>query len=95
MDFDTLPDRSLRRYKELYHLPVKDSMTMNGFLLGSELGRRTFSYKNKDRVTKPELAGLVKRHVFSQPVKEAEIITNFLYKVNNEDKAFKLSFKSP
>jgi histone deacetylase complex subunit SAP30 len=95
MDFDTLPDQTLRDYKELYHLPMKSAYTMNGYLLASDIGKKTLSYKNRDRVAKPELAAAVKRHMLSQPVKESEIVTNFLYKVSNQDKAFKLSFKNP
>ena len=95
MDFETLPIKTLREYKDLYHLPLEDALTMNGYMLESETGKKTWSYKHKNRVTKPTLAAAVKKHFVSQPVKESEIITNFLYKANNQDKAFKLNFKSP
>lgn len=94
MDFESLPDESLRKYRDQYNLPVKSSLSQEGFLLTSEIGKKSLSYKSRDRVTKAELAENVKKHFLSQPVRESEIITNFLYKVNNQDKAFKLDFKN-
>jgi histone deacetylase complex subunit SAP30 len=92
LDFETLPDSVLRKYKDHYNLNKKSSLSQEGYLLGSELGRKTQSYKNKDRIAKPELASAVEKHFMAQHPKESEIVTNFLYKVNNQDKAFKLSF---
>lgn len=93
LDFDQLSTEELRRYKAHYQLPIKTSMTMPGYLIGSSTGKKTYSFKHKDRVSKHELSGAVKKHFMAQPVKESEIITNFLYKVNNQDKSFKLNFK--
>ncbi|KAH3669022.1 hypothetical protein WICMUC_005121 [Wickerhamomyces mucosus] len=93
MDFDSFPNEVLRKYRDHYRLPVKSSLTVDGFLLESEIGKKSSSYKNKNRIRKDELANAVKKHFNSQTVKESEVLTHFLYKVNNQDKAFKLSFK--
>ncbi|CCH41936.1 Transcriptional regulatory protein [Wickerhamomyces ciferrii] len=94
LDFDSFPDEALRKYRDHYGLPVKSSLTTNGYLLASEIGKKTYSFKSRDRVTKPDLANAVKKHFSTQTVKESEIITNFIYKANNQDKAFKLNFKN-
>lgn len=94
LDFDSLPDKTLRKYRDHYNLPVKNSFSMDGYLLASEIGKKSYSYRNRDRITKPELSNAVKKHFLSQTVKESEIITNFIYKVNNQEKAFKLNFKN-
>ncbi len=94
LNFESLPDITLRKYRDHYNLPAKSSLSTDGYLLASEIGKKSYSYKNRDRVTKPELASAVKKHFMSQTVKESEIITNFIYKVNNQDKAFKLNLKN-
>lgn len=93
MDFSSLPDDTLRKYSHMYKLPNDSALTMAGYLLESETGKKTHAFKNKTRVSKPELASTVKKHLLAQPIKESEVITNFLYKVNNQDKAFKLNFR--
>jgi len=94
LDFDSLPNKTLRKYRDHYNIPVKSSLSTDGYLLASEIGKKSYSYKNKDRVSKPELSSAVKKHFLNQTVKESEIITNFIYKVNNQDKAFKLNVKN-
>lgn len=94
LDFESLPDETLRKYRDHYNLPVKSSLSTDGYLLASELGKKSYSFRNKDRITKPELASVTKKHFLAQTVKESEIITNFIYKVNNQDKAFKLNLKN-
>lgn len=92
LDFESYPETFLRKYKDHYNLTKKSCMSQEGYLLESEIGKKTQSYKNKDRITKPELANAVEKHFSAQHPKESEIVTNFLYKVNNQDKAFKLNF---
>ncbi len=86
MDFDSLPLPVLRKYNYLHGLNTPSALSHNGSLLDSEIGRRTYSYKHKNRISKKELAGAVKNHVLSQPVRESEIIVDFLYAVHNQSK---------
>lgn len=95
LDFEKLDDQELRNYAK-YHLQdfkeVKSCLTLPGYLLESKIGEKTYSFLNKNRVSKKELAGVCKRHFNNLNVKETEVITNFIYKVNNQDKLFKLKF---
>ncbi|AMD22403.1 HGR064Wp [Eremothecium sinecaudum] len=99
LEFEEDSDDFLRRYKDRHQLPVKDNMTLQGFLLGSELGMRTYSYKKNNsslpdgRVTKKELAEEVKKHFISTVVKEAECVPAFIYKVKNSKKQFRMEFR--
>ncbi|ODV98245.1 hypothetical protein PACTADRAFT_48040 [Pachysolen tannophilus NRRL Y-2460] len=96
LDFENLPNKSLRNYKKMYlkNHDIKDSLTMYGYLLESDIGKKSYSYKHKDRIAKPELAALCKKHFMGMNVKESEVITNFLYRVKNQEKAFKLRFNN-
>ena len=74
-------------------------MTLQGYLLGSELGKRTISYKRNvssvpgHRITKTEAASKIKKHFNSLSIKETECIPNFIYKVRNQKKKFKMEFR--
>lgn len=92
MNFDTLPLDSLRKYKSLHKLPTPSALTPNGYLLSGVMGKKTWSFKHRTRVNKPELAAAAKKHFMAQPVRESEIIVDFVYAVKNHDKAFKLQF---
>ncbi|KAG5359721.1 Transcriptional regulatory protein [Yarrowia sp. C11] len=92
MNFDTLPLESLRKYKSLHKLQAPSALTLNGYLLSGPMGKKTWSYKHRTRVNKPELAAAAKKHFMAQPVRESEIIVDFVYAVKNHDKAFKLQF---
>ncbi|SCW01715.1 LAFE_0E05666g1_1 [Lachancea fermentati] len=97
-DFESYPDEFLRRYKDHFHLSLEDNLSIQGYLLGSELGAKTYSYKrNQDgiadaRVTKKELASEVKRHFTSYSVKETECVPAFIYKVKNKKRKFRMEF---
>lgn len=99
-DFEHYSDDFLRRYKDHYSLNCPDNMTINGYLLGSELGSKTYSFKRNKvsapdaRILKKDLAAEVKRHFNSYPVKEMDCIPQFIYKVKNQKKKFKMEFKS-
>ncbi|ODQ65586.1 hypothetical protein NADFUDRAFT_50872 [Nadsonia fulvescens var. elongata DSM 6958] len=92
MDFESLPLDSLRKYKTLYKLSTPSALSHDGFLLNSAVGKKTYSYKHQNRVTKAELAAATKKHFMAQPVRESEIIVDFIYAVKNQDRAFKLQF---
>ncbi|KAH3678300.1 hypothetical protein WICPIJ_008850 [Wickerhamomyces pijperi] len=93
LDFDSLPVHTLRKYRDHYGLSGTEScLTGSGYILQSKAGEKTYTAKNSSRVSKLELAANVKKHFLSTNVKESEVITNFLYRVNNQDKQFKLNF---
>lgn len=94
LDFERFPTQALRSYRDK-HLAlhgVPESMTTRGYMLESRIGEKSFSYKHKNRISKPQLADLAKRHFLSTNVKESEVITSFLYKVKNQEKSFRLHF---
>lgn len=94
LDFDSLPRLLLVKYNRKYGLFSEDPYTINGYMLKLEIGKKTASYRKNARNTSPaELAAAAKRHFLALPCRENEVITNFLYKVKNQDKDFKLSFK--
>ncbi|AET38402.1 Sap30p Ecym_2693 [Eremothecium cymbalariae DBVPG len=99
LDFERYSDDFLRRYKDHYQLPIEDNMSIKGYLLGSDLGSKTYSYKRNHpslpdaRVTKKQLADEVKRHFTASIVKETECIPAFIYKVRNSKKKFRMEFK--
>ncbi|KAL6942598.1 hypothetical protein ACO0QE_003781 [Hanseniaspora vineae] len=60
LDFENYSSDFLRRYKDKYGLPTKsDNMSLQGYLLGSELGTKTSSWKkiNHSAVRKPQIRG--------------------------------------
>lgn len=95
LDFMAFDDETLDKYGQRYglNLPLTQSLIDN--ILASEIGKKTYSYKKNNgyKISKLEKANALKKHFTALPARENEIITNFLYKVKNEDKAFKLSFK--
>lgn len=96
LDFQTLSDDDLVNYNLKYGLDLPLPVTVTEDILDSDVGRKTY-YKNNSKlaggITKPELANQVKNHFMNYPIKENEVITNFLYKVKHQDEDFKLSFK--
>ncbi len=86
MDFESLPLSSLRKARDLYGLNTPSCHSFEGELLNSKIGKKTYSYKNnKDaRVSKKELADDVKKYVMEQPIRETEVIVNFLYAVHHK-----------
>jgi histone deacetylase complex subunit SAP30 len=65
---------------------------MNGYLLGGSIGKKTYTYKNSNRVSKPELAAAVKKHFMGSNVKESETIVDFIYSVRKQGMLLRLSF---
>lgn len=98
-DFEHYSDEFLRKYKDHFKLNVPDDITLRGYLLGSRLGAKTYSYKRNERgqpnarVMKSELAREVKRHFESMSIKEADCIPRFIYRVKNRKRQFRMQFK--
>lgn len=99
VDFESYPDKFLRRYKDHFNLDIEDNLTLKGYMLGSQLGSRTYSAKLNQvgkigsRVAKSDLAKEVKKHFTSYGVKENICIPQFIYRVKNQKKNFKMEFK--
>lgn len=96
LDFERFDDATLVRYSTHYNMGIAPPMTVNGDILNSEIGKKTYSKRSGTHpagVSKPELAAHLKNHFMSLPCKENEIVTSFLYKVKNQDKDFKLTFR--
>lgn len=97
LDFEKLSDEQLANYNTRYQLGLPPAVTISEDILLSEIGKKTHYKRHPTQmlggISKPELAGHVKNHFNSLPVKENEIITNFLYKVRHQDQDFKLTFK--
>ncbi|CAK7903136.1 hypothetical protein CAAN1_16S01002 [[Candida] anglica] len=94
LDFESYPSQALTNYSRKYNLGSESPSTINGYMLKSSIGKKTSSYKkHTKKVPTRELAATVKKHFINLPSRENEIITNFLYKVKNQEKDFKLSFK--
>lgn len=100
VDFEHYSDEFLRNYKDHFNLNIQDNMTFKGYLLGSKLGSKTFSFernrigKPDARVHKKELSEKVAKHFEAQPVKEMECIPQFIYKVKNQKKKFRMEFRN-
>lgn len=93
LDFNTLSDDALEKYRKHYGLNCPPAMSLNAYILGSEIGKKTYSYKvNEDKITKSDMANQVKKSFLALPCRENEIIACFLYKVKNQDREFKLTF---
>ena len=98
-DFEHYSGEFLRKYKDRFKLDVPDDITLRGYLLGSKLGAKTYSYKRNERgqpsarVMKSELAREVKRHFESMSIKEADCIPRFIYRVKNRKRQFRMQFK--
>lgn len=100
VDFESYSDDFLRRYKDRFQLNVEDHLSIQGYLLGSQLGSKTYSSKRNQhgtpgaRILKKELAGQVKSHFNSYNIKETECVPQFIYKVKTQKKRFKMWFKN-
>uniref|UniRef100_A0A0L0NQ54 Histone deacetylase complex subunit SAP30 Sin3 binding domain-containing protein n=1 Tax=Candidozyma auris TaxID=498019 RepID=A0A0L0NQ54_CANAR len=95
LDFTTLNVSSLNKYNRKYALNLPAIRTLNEDILLSALGKKTYSSKRltqEHKISKPEIASHCQKHFMASPCRENEIISNFLYKVKNEDKEFKLTF---
>ncbi|CAG99542.1 Sap30p [Kluyveromyces lactis] len=99
MDFEQYSDEFLRRYKDRFQLKSPDNLSIQGYLLGSRIGKHTYSAKRNQknvpdaRVTKQELAKGVREHFDNYTVREAECLPQFIYKVQNQKKKFRMEFK--
>ncbi|ABN66748.1 predicted protein [Scheffersomyces stipitis CBS 6054] len=98
LDFEKFDEETLVRYNKKYNLNLPNPVSINNDILNSEIGKKTYSKRNKSRatfggITKPEMANHLKTHFMNLPTKENEILTNFLYKVKHQDNDFKLTFK--
>lgn len=94
LDFMAFNEATLDKYSKQYNLDMPDTQTLNENILSSEIGKKTSSYKKSqiNKISKIEKANSLKKHFMALPSRENEIITNFLYKVRNQEKDFKLSF---
>ncbi|CCE90211.1 Sap30p TDEL_0B00820 [Torulaspora delbrueckii] len=99
VDFESYSDEFLRRYKDHYGIDARDNMTLSGYLLGSQIGSRTYSYRQNhsetphSRIAKRDLASQVSKHFTAHTVKEADCIPQFIYKVKNQKRRFRMEFK--
>ncbi|BAO38527.1 Transcriptional regulatory protein SAP30 [Kluyveromyces marxianus] len=99
VDFEQYSDDFLRRYKDRFQLDTPDNLSIQGYLLSSNIGKHTYSYKRNHesmpdaRITKQELARGVKEHFDNYTVREAECLPQFIYKVQNKKKKFRMEFK--
>lgn len=99
VDFEEYTDAFLRRYKDHFQLDVPDNLTLQGYLLSSKLGAKTYSYKRNTqeqhdaRIHKKDLANVVRRHFDEHSIKETDCIPQFIYKVKNQKKKFKMEFR--
>ncbi|SMN22046.1 similar to Saccharomyces cerevisiae YMR263W SAP30 Subunit of a histone deacetylase complex [Maudiozyma saulgeensis] len=99
-DFENYSDDFLRNYKDHFNLNTPDNMTFRGYLLGSKLGSKTYSFERNKigkpdaRIHKKELSNEVKKHFESVTIKEMECIPQFIYKVKSQKKKFRMEFKS-
>ncbi|KAG0689870.1 hypothetical protein C6P40_004280 [Pichia californica] len=107
-DFSSLTREELREYRMRFlnpsHQLSPDISTFQGVLLeNNELGRRTESEKiNEQRKidnnlydfrTEDDLRINVENHFKDQlPVKESEVIMDFVYKVRKDDEKFRIHF---
>ncbi|CCF56670.1 hypothetical protein KAFR_0B03740 [Kazachstania africana CBS 2517] len=100
LDFQHDSDEFLRNYKDHYNLSLPDNMTVSGYLLGSQLGSKTYSFKRNKvgkpdaRILKSQLAEEIKDHFNNMQLKEVDIIPQFIYKIKNKDKKFKMEFNT-
>lgn len=103
LDFSDFPIDVLNSYCKKYNITVLDDNkqpviveTESSFAEmlpnGSSFTERLLHTKTTGRLPKKEVADLVKRHFLATNSKENEVIANFIYCVNNEDKVFKYNF---
>lgn len=88
---EDLPIETLRKYREVYKLgnQISSALSHNGYLLrnnSTSLAKRTFTAKHSTRVSKHELAAVVKKNFNQQTVRESEVIVDFIYSVNKQGK---------
>lgn len=94
LDFLSLDTATLQKYSLKYDMNMPKIQSVNENILLSEIGKKTYSAKkvmSVGRISKPEFASHVHKHFLAAPCRENEIVANFMYKVKNEDKEFKLS----
>ncbi|OBA23941.1 hypothetical protein METBIDRAFT_10145 [Metschnikowia bicuspidata var. bicuspidata NRRL YB-4993] len=95
LDFQSFSEETLNNYLRKYSLNYPDVRSLNENILNSEIGKKTYSYKRAthgNKISKPELASNLQKHFTLMNIRENEVITNFLYRVKNQDKEFKLTF---
>lgn len=99
VDFEQYSDEFLRRYKDRFQINCPDNLSIQGYMLGSHVGSRTYSsIRNHSsipdaRVSKHELAKGVKNHFDNYSIREAECVPQFIYKVKHSKKKFRMEFK--
>lgn len=90
VSIDTLPVETLRKYRRIHNLSatVPSALSSDGYLLNSAVGRKTLAARNSTRVSKHELAGVIKKHFAAQNPRESEVIVDFIYSVNRQGEFF-------
>lgn len=94
LDFLSLDTTALHKYSHKNALNLPRIQSVNEDILQSDIGKKTFSSKKAaltSKITKPEFASHVHKHFMAAPCRENEIVANFLYKVRNGTKDFKLT----
>lgn len=86
VDLESLPVETLRKYRQVHKLSasIPSALSHDGYLLNSAVGRKSYTAKHTSRVTKHELATVVKKHFAQQNVRESEVIVDFIYSVNRQ-----------
>lgn len=94
-DISAYSDQFLRKYRDRYKLDCPDNYTLQGYLLGSTVGSQTVSQGKiqKDRVSRDKLVDVVSKHWNSVQYKEAVVIPQFIYKVRNKKRQFRMEFR--
>ncbi|SGZ51684.1 CIC11C00000005880 [Sungouiella intermedia] len=94
LDFLSLDNEALHKYNLKYGMNLPKIQSVNENILLSEIGKKTYSAMKAvslGRISKPEFASHVHKHFLAAPCRENEIVANFMYKVKNENKDFKLT----
>lgn len=95
LDFNTFDDTTLERYNRKLGIECPAIQKIDEDILRSDIGKKTYTARNSSQtmsISKPEMASFCQKHFINSPCRENEIISNFLYKVKNDDKEFKLTF---
>lgn len=95
IDLLSLDEKALHNYNRKYRLKLPYIQSINENILNSEIGKKTYSAKKKGlghRVSKQEFVSHVQKHFNLTQPRENDIVSNFLYKVKNEERDFKFTF---
>lgn len=93
VNIESLPVQTLRKYRQVHKLgsTVPSALSFDGYMLNSAVGRKTFAARHTNRVTKHELASVVKKHFAQQNPRESEVIVDFIYSVNRQGEYLRMS----